>query len=159
MKRREFAFISVLVLMAAVLVVSCAKKPPYVAKEDEEIYSTWINTSYSYIMGTGGSSRMSIYAQKIIIKPDGKCEVYGSPIDKIPQFTYQYTITDKWTDSDGNIWYKTISKYKTEYQEQTRYELNKISNSGRTWEYVGSVDDHPAKIDPKNSDYHIYYSQ
>ena len=159
MKSRKSILSSVLILMAAVLIVSCVTTP-YVAKEDEEIYGTWINTSYSYSMSTYGSSRMSVYAQKIIINPDSTCEVYGSLLDKIPHFTYQYTITDKWKDSDGNIWYKIIGKYKTEYLEQTRYELDKISNSsGLTWEYIGSADDYPAKIDPNHSDYHIYYRQ
>ena len=158
MKNRKSILNGALILMAAALIVSCATKP-YVAKEHEEIFGVWVNTSYSYSMSTYGSSRMSVYAQKIIINPDGTCEVYGSLSDNIPHFTYQYTTTDKWTDSDGNIWYKIIGKYKTEYIEQIRYELDKISNSGRTWEHVGSADDYPTEIDPNDLEYRIYYRQ
>ncbi|MBA7579484.1 hypothetical protein ES708_21355 [subsurface metagenome] len=160
MKSRKSILSSVLILMAAVLLVSCATKP-YVAKEDEEIFGTWINTSYSYSMGRDKdySYRMAVYAQKIITKPDGTYEVYGSVTDMVHQLTFQYTITDKWADSDGNIWYKIITKYKTEYVEQTRYGLDKISNSGRTWEYVGSPDDYPTKIDPNHPEHRIYYRQ
>jgi hypothetical protein len=102
---------------------------------------------------------MAVYTQKIITKPDCTYELYGSVTDMVNQFTFQYTITDKWTDSDGNILYKIITKYKTEYVEQTRYGLDKISNSGRTWEYVGSADDYPTQIDPNHPEYRIYYRQ
>ncbi len=161
MKRRKSIFSSVLVLMAAVLIVSCATTPPYAAKEDEEIFGTWTNTSYSYSMSRGkdDSYRMAVYAQKIITKPDNTYEIYGSVNDMVHQIVFQYTITDRWADSDGNIWYKIITKYKTEYVEQTRYGLDKISNSGRTWEYVGSPDDYPTKIDPNHPEYRKYYRQ
>ena len=161
MKRKNSIFCRVLVLTAAVLIVSCAKKPPYVAKEDEEIFGAWINTSYSYSMSRdkGYSYRMAIHAQKIITKPDGTYEIYGSVNDMAHQLVFQYTITDRWEDSDGNIWYKIITKYKTEYVDQTRYGLDKISNSGRTWEFVGSPDDYPTEMDTNHPEYRIYYRQ
>ncbi len=79
--------------------------------------------------------------------------------DMVPQFKFQYTITDKWTDSDSNIWYKIVSKYKPEYMERTRFGLNKISNTERTWEYIVSADDYPSQIDPNHPEYRIYYRQ
>ncbi|MBW8003044.1 MAG: hypothetical protein FVQ80_13665 [Planctomycetes bacterium] len=146
-------------MMAAALIVSCATKP-YMAKEDEEIFAAWVNTSYNSIArGKDDSYIMAGYAQKIITKPDGTYELYGSVTDMVHQLTFKYTIIDKWTDSDGNIWYKIIAKYKTEYMEQTRYGLDKISNSGRTWEYVGSANDYPTKIGPNHPEYRIYYRQ
>ncbi len=74
--------------------------------------------------------------------------------------TLKYTIIDKWTDSEGNIWYKLITEYggKT-YGAKPFYELHKISNSGLTWEFVSSTEAYPIEIDPDHPLYFTYYRQ
>jgi len=150
MKSRKSISNGALILMAAALIVSCAKKP-YVAKEDEEIYGTWVNTSY-------GTTK-DFFSQKRIYKPDGTLEEYGGMAD-IAHLAYKYTIIDKWTDSEGNIWYKLITEYgdKT-YGSRPAYELRKISNSALTLEFVFSMDNYPTEIDPNHRYYFIYYRQ
>ena len=147
--------------MAALIVLGCTTTPPYVTKEDEEIFGTWVNTSYSYSMGRDKDYkyRMAVFAQKIITKADNTYEIYGSVNDMVHQLVFNYTITDRWEDADGNIWYKIITKYETEYLVQTRYGLDRISNSGLTWEFVGSPEDFPTEIDPNHPEYRIYYRQ
>ena len=161
MKSGQLIFNGVLILIATALMISCATTPPYVAKEDEEIFGTWANTSYKYTMWGSKDYGYTLanYAQKIITKKDGTYEIYGGVEDMVPQFKFQYTITDKWTDSDSNIWYKIVSKHKSEYSERTRFGLNKIGNTGRTWEFVVSKDDYPTQIDLSHPEYRIYYRQ
>jgi hypothetical protein len=129
----------------------------YVLTENEEIYSTWVNTSYR--PGTGEGSYWAWKPQKIIYKPDGTIESYSAARD-IAHFTGKYNIIAKWTDSEGNIFYKIITKWgdKT-YGQTTLYEFQMISNSGLTWEYITSLDDYATEIDPNHPDYHIYYRQ
>jgi hypothetical protein len=159
MKRRKSIFSSVPVLMAAVLIVSCATTPFYVAKEDEEIFGTWVNRSYSYTIAGSDDYALTLgnYAQKIITRNDGTYEVHMGVGDIVPQFKFQYTITEKWTDSDFNIWYRIVSQYHSEYTERTRLGLNKISDTGRTWEFVVSEDDYPTQLDTDHPGYRIYY--
>ncbi|MCK4829951.1 hypothetical protein KA005_80255, partial [bacterium] len=123
MEARKLISGVILPLAVLLLIASCAKKP-YAAKEDEEIYGTWVNTSY-------GTTK-DLFSQKRIYKSDGTLEEYGGMAD-IAHLTYKYTIIDKWTDSEGNIWYKLITEYgdKT-YGSRPAYELRKISNSGLT---------------------------
>jgi hypothetical protein len=159
MKRRRPIFWIIRGLMAAVLVASCATTPSYEAKEYEEIYGTWINKSYSDTMQQGYDQAYTLanYAQKIITTDEGTYDIYNGLNDIVPIFKIKYTITEKWTDSDGNIWYKIVSEYETEYAERTRLGLNKIDHTGSTWEIVIAEDDYPAKLDPSHPEYRIYY--
>ena len=134
------------ILSAAFVVFSgnsFAEEKAYVAKDNEEFYGTWINVDYG--------TRAHPY-QKIINFP-GRYEAYGSANSEIVVERGTFTITDKWTDSKGNIWYKLIwmsdgLKY---------YELDKISNSGKTWEFVFRPSKYPQKIDSEIASYHIYH--
>ena len=150
MEARKLISGVILPLAVLLLIASCAKKP-YAAKEDEEIYGTWVNTSY-------GTTK-DLFSQKRIYKSDGTLEEYGGMAD-IAHLTYKYTIIDKWTDSEGNIWYKLITEYgdKT-YGSRPAYELRKISNSALTLEFVFSMDNYPTEIDPNHRYYFIYYRQ
>lgn len=161
MKSRKAILIGTVILIAAALIGSCVKTPSYEAKEDEEIYGTWVNTSYSDTMQEGDDQAHTLanYAQKIITTNEGTYEIYNGVNDIVPISKIQYTITEKWTDSDSNIWYKIASKYKTEYTERARLGLNKIDNTGSTWEIVIAKDDYPTQIDPNHPEYRIYYRQ
>jgi len=123
----------------------------YVPTENEEIYGTWINPEYG--------TMEALFSQKRITNPDGTWEEYSGMAD-IAYRTLKYTIIDKWTDSEGNIWYKLITEYggKT-YGAKPFYELHKISNAKLTWEFVSSAEAYPTKIDPDHPMYFIYYRQ
>jgi len=115
----------------------------YVAEENEGIYGTWVNMDY----------QPDAHPRQKIINYPGKWATYGSAGSETATETGKYTITEKWTDSEGNIWYKG----EVVFPFQKAYELDKISNSGKTWEFVFSSSKYPTKIDPEDSDYHIYH--
>jgi hypothetical protein len=73
-------------------------------------------------------------------------------------------IDDKWTDSDGNIWYKSfITIAKGSWKGYKFQDLQKISQFGTVQEIVfisvGELDPklYPTEIDPKNDNYQIFY--
>ena len=90
--------------------------------------------------------------QKIVNFP-GRFQFFYSADTETAMVTASSLITDKWTDSEGNIWYKVMWVM----FDQKGYELDKISNSGKTREYVYSYSKYPTKIDPENATYHIYH--
>jgi len=117
----------------------------YVPTKNEEIYGTWVNPNYTKIW----------FPQKITIKPGGIYEYYIGRLDLVPTYKNSYTLTAKWIDSEGNVWYRMIWKWKV--TDQARYELDKFSTSGQNWEFIYSFDDYPAAIDPNYANYHIYH--
>ena len=138
--------------MAVLIVIgSCATgKKAYVAKEDEEYYGAWVAKEEI--------PRIRTYL-KIINNPDGTCDYLHEiertePISK--RDTGTFTIKDKWTDTEGNIWYKVII-YRGGSDIEI-YELNKISNFGNTLEIMTTTNEWPTEIDPNHPlyEYMIY---
>jgi len=119
----------------------------YDPSEKEEIYGTWINPDY------GGDWAV----QKIIIDPNGTEKRFHSRHDLAAGYTCPFTLIDKWTDSEGNIWYKMF--WTLGNIEWKMYEIIRISNSGKTLEYVFSEIDFPKEITADHPDYRIYYRQ
>ena len=79
------------------------------------------------------------------------------PLDT-PHNTYRYTIHEAWTDSDGNIRFKSTHKFGTE----TWHQINKLSESGNVWEYhqdAGDLSDLPDELNPDATIYKTYYRQ
>ena len=154
------ALVSILILALAVVIIagSCAtEKKAYVAKENEELYGTWINEDYNNTTGI-----IRHYAKEIR-NPDGTFALYLNEFDTKPYMIGKSIITDSWTDSEGNIWFKEeyyIGAY-FEGKKVSEYRLTKISNSGRTLEGVdnAAIAGYPTEIDPTNSWYHILYRQ
>jgi len=91
--------------------------------------------------------------QKIIYNFDGTTTQYTQADSDKPAFKSKYLVTGKWTDSEGNIMYKThwVGNWREE-----GYSLIKISNSGSILEYVSNVRDYPNKIDPNHVKYGKY---
>jgi len=154
---RTRTLVSILILVLAVLIVvgSCATgKKAYVAKEDEELYGTWVNPEYD-----GG-----IYYAKYVIKPDGTWDEYAMSNSNSPVGVGEYTITDKWTDSEGNKWYKNISTFfddESIKNPDTYYYLCKIDKTGNVHEMLWSSIDYPTEFDPDGLryNYRIHYRQ
>jgi hypothetical protein len=141
--------VSILIIVLAVLIITgsyVTAQDAYVVKEDEELFGTWINTDYD---------KMNKDA-KIVIKPAGKAEYYNASTDS-DAVQGEYVITDKWVDSEGNIWYKMrgeIPLYMIRY-----YSLYKISNSGKTLQCIFNNRDYPTEIAPEDTRYSIFYRQ
>ena len=146
------------VLIIAVLIIagSCATEK-LATKKSETLYGTWINENYN------NSTGIIKHFAKEIRNPDGTFAFYNNEFDTNPLFIGKFIITDSWTDSEGNIWFKEeyyIGAY-FEGKKVSELGLTKISNSGKTLERVitGPRGGYPIEIDPTNVYYHIHYRQ
>ena len=77
-------------------------KKAYVATENEELYGTWVNEDYN------SSPRSAIHEYKA----NGTWVVYRKTTDEISYKDGTYTITDKWTESNGDVCYNLLSAHK-----------------------------------------------
>ena len=146
-----------LVLFALIQVEGWAQTK-YVPKENEELYGTWINDK----------SKNSQHMQKEVITSDG-WKQYIDMNDTVPHDEGTGRIDSKWTDSAGNVWYKTFSTTTSgTYKGFKDQWLIRISKSGTVLECVyfdvGDFDPklYPTEIDPKymnnyNGGYRIFY--
>ena len=141
MKPRTLISVLILIMAVFVLLAGGSKK--------EEYYGTWVNTDYD-------RSTLAIRA-KTIHNHDGTLSKYVNTSDTEPYETGTFTIEDKWTDSEGNIWYKIL--YTVTGQIISNFELTKISDNGTTLELVYSVIDYPTEIVPNDGINFIYYRQ
>ena len=114
----------------------------YFARDDEELYGTWINLYY----GTNPP-------QKLVYNPNGTGWSATNANSKLPTWKIRYLITGRWKDFQGNIMYKThwVGSW-----GKAGYSLCRISNSGKTLEYMNSHNDYPKEIDPNSSCYRKY---
>lgn len=121
---------------------SMADKWWYFAGENEPLYGTWINMDYS-----------SRPPQKMVINPDGTGWASSLADATTPSWRTKSLIIAKWEDSEGNIMYKT--HWVGDWREEG-FSLIRISNSGKTLEFVFGRDKRPEKIDPNNINYRKY---
>ena len=148
MKTARMLLFASLFLLSVFLIESCAPRK-YVPKTNEEINGTWINEK--------------IAPQKVVNSPSGWKE-YSYASDAVPLDEGNGGIDSKWTDSEGNIWYRTFSTVTSATYKGTKTQgLEKISKSGKVYESVFNIvaefdpKNYPTKIDPKDSNYRIYY--
>ena len=120
----------------------------YVPTENEELYGTWVNPEYK------AKAVSWEYRVKVVYNSNGTWEEYNLEGTTTPPFRGSYTIADKWTDPDGNVWYKVALA--GGFQGKS---LVKISNSGNTCEFVSSRHggDFPDELDANAEGYRIYY--
>jgi hypothetical protein len=152
MKTRTLISILILVFATLIIMESCAtSKKAYVAKEDEVLYGTWINTEYDASW---------IYA-KIIIKQDGTWDEYSLTYSDRPVYQGECTITNKWTDSEGYILYKSVITRIGKPSYRSYYVFSKIDKTGKVYEDLWSTIQMPTEFDPDNTNYNyrIYYRQ
>jgi hypothetical protein len=148
--------ISIFVLAVLIIAGSCAtQKTAQEVKSfeplyDSELVGTWINTEYS------GEN-----FQKILVTDYGYSEGYLKADSEYPTVKFTFFVVEKWTDSDGNVWCKTV--FRGDLFPRFIYELDKISSDGKTWAYVKSFQEFRSESDltPDNPlfDYKIYYRQ
>ena len=92
---------------------------------------------------------MSTWA-KWVIRAYGTWAAYGkADSEEYPHGEGPYTITDKWKDENGDIWYKM--KWTNELGFGSGYGLLHISDSGSKMEAAYDMADFPTEIDPAKS--------
>jgi hypothetical protein len=139
--KSTLAFILIITLMAFTADAFAGERA-YFAKDNEELYGTWINMDY-----------LSKPSQKVVFNSDGTGGSSSQADSKELMWKFRYLITGKWTGPDGNILYK--DHWVGDWGEEG-YSLLKISNSGKTLEYVSDRYKHPNKIDAKHPFYRKY---
>ena len=155
MKTRMFISIPTIILVVIIIAGSCATgKKAYIAQEDEELYGTWVNPDYDN----------TDYPAKLVVKPDGTMDEYSLSHSDRPFAVLEYVITDKWTDSEGTIWYKMLEiqqDLKVIKNPDTYYMLSKIDKTSNVWEFLWTSNDYPAEFDPDDLryNYRIRYRQ
>ena len=112
----------------------------YVAKENEALYGIWVNEAYN------SSTRHAIFDYKA----DGTWTLYRKATDELPYEEGTYSITEKWTESNGDVCYKIT--WDNPYTAMSGYGLNCISNSGSTMESANSFSEYPSQIDSSDKD-------
>ena len=144
--------VSILILVLAVLIISegyASEKK--VSKQDYKfVSSTWINEEYN----------SHAFPARWELHRDGTFDGYNRISDTGKKYTGYYVIVDKWTDSEGNIWYKMHVGYgPIDEGPPSAYELDKFSESGKVWESISDNSAFPTEIDESHAKYHIYYRQ
>ena len=147
MKTGSFVLIQTLVFAVLILTGSFATgQDEYNVKENEELIGTWIN---KYRDGDS----------KLTIKHDGTWNEYKRWYDDKPTTCAAYIINEKWTDSAGNTFYKSIvtdTELGTVY-----YILSRINKALTVYEDMWSASNMALEFDPNNLHfrYRIYYRQ
>jgi hypothetical protein len=83
------------------LAVTCATKP-YVATADEPLYGTWVNEEYASL----GHHHKDWKNVKYVLDPAGRLFRYESVTAADPIVEARLTYHEKWTDRQGNVYYK-----------------------------------------------------
>jgi len=148
MKVRMLLFISILFLVIIMVVGGCATTKK-VSKKDYRFFSgTWINEEYN----------THPFMARWVIRPDGTFAGYFRTTDTEKAEIGIYRIVDKWTDSEGNLWYKMhVWPGVMVEGKPDSYELDRFSDSGNVWEFVSITGDFPTEINENHVRYHIYY--
>jgi len=144
-------------ILSIILLGGCGPAK-YTPKANEELYGSWINKSYS-----GAYTPSDNHPQKEVIDSNGY-HVFRIVDDAAQYFVGTETITSKWTDSEGNIWYKTYKGAWSNNQGKSEvpHFLYKLSKSATVRESVYTIRDtyapnaFPTKIDPKDPSYLVY---
>jgi hypothetical protein len=113
----------------------------------EELCGTWINMDYA---------KEGNRSTKVIFNSNGKFEEFRNVDSKFPHIEGTYKITEKWTDSEGNIFYK--SQAVNNWDRETK-SLHKLSQSGKILEFVWAYDEYPTDVTPRPLYYHKYFRE
>jgi hypothetical protein len=146
------------VVLLSIIALRAIAQDKYVANVREELFGTWVNSQ---------NSGDIFHPQKVVVTADGY-EGYSKKSDSVPLFTWALQIENKWTDSEGNIWYKVLGNGKGRYAEEPSLELYKLSKSGEVmeraflWFPFGAgfkYAKYPTEIDSKQFSYRILYRE
>lgn len=134
---KMFLISSVLLFIISLGVIAQDK---YIPKENEELYGTWTNEQYSGLV--------SSQPQKMVVTADGY-KWYAMISDSVPYEEGTMQIDSKWTDEEGNIWYRTFVTVKTgTWKEWKSQMLVELSKSATVWECTWVLFSPAAEFDP-----------
>ncbi len=146
MKTKNYILGLILILAVFASIGSCATgAKSYKRDFRKDIVGTWVNSDYN---------QNDMITAKVVVKPDNTMELYHSESTTWPS-PCTIIIENRWTDSEGNIYYKA----EVTHSIRTVYELWKLNNSKTTWELMWRALDYFTEIDPNNTYYRIYYRQ
>ena len=140
---KSFSSLIVILIIVAFSGTVLAGENVYKATDNEELFGKWVNMDYK----DGNHSQMIVFKL-------GETEAYSSANDNEPMWTEEHHISHKWTDAKGNIWYK--SRWKT-VAMGSGFTLFKISESGKTLEYIYSQWEYPKELDINSEYYRVYH--
>jgi len=152
MKAIKYVPILIVAITILFMVGGCATRKKVISDEDFiKIWSgTWINSENNV---TG------IKFRKAIFHPDGSYDHYYEIRDTIFHDTTNFTFYAKWTDLEGNIWYK--AHWENDHYVEG-YSMGKFSNFGNTYEEVWNFGVEPIEAwTPEDNRYYyrIWYRQ
>jgi hypothetical protein len=136
--------------------VSIWAQESVIAKGEEEIYGTWANEN---------NRADVLHGQKVVVGPDAM-RIFCKVSDPECGMEVSWDITSKWTDSEGNVWYKTLGTSTGGLYLGAKWQtLEKVSKSGKIWERAMNLLEtgrfHPAfyprTMDPKGIYYRVLY--
>jgi hypothetical protein len=142
--------------LMAMIQVKVWPQEAVVPKGAEELFGTWANEK---------NLADVFHGQKVIVTADGM-KVFCRVSDPDPRMIVSWDITGKWTDSEGNVWYKTLGISTGGIYQGARWQsLEKISKSGTVWERAticletGGFNPafYPKTIDQKGVYYRVLY--
>ncbi|KKL50478.1 hypothetical protein LCGC14_2305090 [marine sediment metagenome] len=124
-------------------------KAPATAMSAPSVSGTWVNPDYD---GEG-------YPAKAVVTDNGDgtftAVMYETVSDTEPFDTITMTVTNQWTDSEGNLFLEVEGIV----SDEVIYELIKIHADNQTMEVNISYDGYPTEIDPAGEEYQIFYRQ
>ena len=144
--------VSILIFILAVLIIrdGYATDKKVTKRDYRFVEGTWTNEEYNSHPHMG----------KYVLRRDGTFDSYFTTSDTEKEGANHYIIVEKWTDSEGNIWYKRHVWGGAKVEGHPGgYALDKFSNSGNVWEYIESGADFPTEIDKNHPYYHRYNRQ
>ncbi len=140
--------LAVSVTCLALIQVAGWAQEKYEPTATEELYGTWANEAAN--------------PQEVVLTPGG-FEDYASVSDSVPAESGTLRIDGKWTDADGNVWYRAFLAVSAGPLKETKTQtLQRISSSGASREAVSvkvvefDPSLYPARIDPEDKSYLAY---
>jgi len=144
MKRAAFLALAVTIVIFAV--IGCAREP---------LHATWTNKDYEH----------SYWTWRFTYKPDGSSEGWstGRPLAQPANDEGRYRIEKKWSDSEGNAWYRIAGKgciapY-SDLKATKDYGLVKIHASGKVLEGEWSSVDFPTGFGALGNKHFTFYRE
>ncbi len=114
---------------------------------------TWINPDYDGTWDEGGNAGKIVTTH--VSGNDYMAALYINIDDTTPVLTVPSTVTNEWTDSEGNLFTESI----VYPPDGAMYSLGKLHADNQTSESNASEADYPTEIDPAGEEYVIYYRQ
>jgi hypothetical protein len=107
----------------------------YLPNSNDELYGIWINAE--------NEGKNSFTYQKHQVTNWGYFENYLKVADEQPSTRGTFIIADKWSDNQGNIWYKRFVQIS--WYPKGEFHLVKLSKNATVIEWISNTVDWPTK--------------